>query len=110
MAATGGVEARPLLSLRVMTSKTCMSVGVCSGPLGFTVEKDVYRSKDLSFIKIETLPTTASEFKAFASIDQAGMDFIFGLGHASIHRRQKTHRTLMRVVFCRVWTPTLDPS
>ena len=60
------------------------SVGVGSGPLGFMVEKDVYRSKDLSLIKLETLPTTAAEFRAWrntfvtriSSIDQTGQDII----------------------------------
>ena len=44
----------------------------------------MYRSKDLALIKIENLPTTASEFRAWkdtfltkvASIDQTGRDVI----------------------------------
>ena len=41
------------------------SIGIGSNILGFMSEKDVYRSKDLALVKIENLPTTASEFRAW---------------------------------------------
>ena len=61
-----------------------MSVGVGSSALGFMAEKDVYRSKDLALIKLESLPTSASEFQSWkntfltrvASIDQTGLDVV----------------------------------
>ena len=43
------------------------SIGIGSNILGFMSEKDVYRSKDLALVKIENLPTTASEFRAWKS-------------------------------------------
>ena len=60
------------------------SIGVGSNNLGFLNKKDMYRSKDLSLVKIESLPNTASEFRAWknafltkiASIDQTGQDVI----------------------------------
>ena len=60
------------------------SIGVGSNVLGFMSEKDVYRSKGLSLVKIENLPATASEFRAWkntfltkvAAIDQTGRDVI----------------------------------
>ena len=63
-----------------------LSIGVGSNVLGFMLEKDVYRSKDLTLIKIESLPTSASEFRVWrntfltkvASIDQTGQDVILG--------------------------------
>ena len=59
------------------------SVGVGSAVVQW-LEKDVYRSKDLSLIRIEHLPTSASEFRSWrntfltrvASIDQTGNDVI----------------------------------
>ena len=64
-----------------------VSVGIGSNRLGFTTEKDVvYRSKDLSLIKVENLPipTSAAECPGWkntfptrvASIDQTGNDII----------------------------------
>ena len=60
------------------------SIGIGSNVLGFMSEKDVYRSKGLSLVKLENLPTTASEFRAWkntfltkvAAIDQTGRDVI----------------------------------
>lgn len=60
------------------------SIGVGSNVLGFMSEEDVYRSKGLSLVKIENLPATASEFRAWkntfltkvAAIDQTGRDVI----------------------------------
>ena len=60
------------------------SIGIGSNVLGFMSEKDVYRSKDLSLIRLENLPATASEFRAWkntfltrvASIDNTGRDII----------------------------------
>ena len=37
------------------------SIGIGSNILGFMPEKDVYRSKDLPLIRLENLPTTASQ-------------------------------------------------
>ena len=61
-----------------------MSVGVGSNVLGFTSEKDVYCSKDLSLIKIDSLPASAAEFRSWkntiltriAAIDQTGSDAV----------------------------------
>ena len=60
------------------------SIGIGSNILGFMSEKDVYRSKDLSLIRLENLPTTASECRAWkdtfltrvAPIDNTGRDII----------------------------------
>ena len=41
------------------------SIGVGSNALGFITEKDVYRSKDLSLIKIDYIPTSAADFRAW---------------------------------------------
>ena len=62
-----------------------VSVGIGSGLLQWN-EKEIYRSKDLSLIKLDQLPTSAAEFRSWrnsmltkvASIDQTGSDVVLG--------------------------------
>ena len=62
-----------------------VSVGIGSGLLHWN-EKEIYRSKDLSLIKLDQLPTSAAEFRSWrnsmltivASIDQTGSDLVLG--------------------------------
>eukprot|EP00435_Cladocopium_sp_Y103_P018517 s3282_g4.t1 len=66
-------------------SQHCVSIG--SSNLGYVTERDVYRSKDVSWVKVDNLPSTASEFRSWknmfltfltrvAAIDQTGGDVI----------------------------------
>lgn len=60
------------------------SVGIGSNALGYRMEKDIYRSKDLSLVKIDHLPTSAADFRSWknmtltriAAIDQTGRDMV----------------------------------
>ena len=82
----GGFPGSPHFSEDPHEMRGNLSIGVGSNVLGFMLEKDVYRSKDLTLIKIESLPTSASEFRVWrntfltkvASIDQTGQDVILG--------------------------------
>lgn len=60
------------------------SVGIGPNLLGQITEKEVYRSKDLSLVKHDSLPTSAAEFRSWrnsmltriASIAQSGSDIV----------------------------------
>ena len=55
-----------------------VSVGIGSGLLQWN-EKEIYRSKDLSLIKLDQLPTWRNSMLAkVASIDQMGSDVVLG--------------------------------
>ena len=64
-------------------SRAFQSIGVGSAAVILS-EKDVYRSKDISLVKVDTLPSSAAEFRAWrntfvtriAAIDQTGQDIV----------------------------------
>ena len=87
-----------------------MSVG--SNVLGFTSEKDVYCSKDLSLIKIDSLPASAAEFRSWkntiltriAAIDQTGSDvvlsWLLGCFTEGLQLQDFMHSGLLHVWTC----------